>query len=86
MGRCKKIYHSNTRTDKCAHTKFDFYVWLKDGMENVRFTEQGVQIEGRAEFLDSLYTEKIQSFSSTLIIRGIQTHNFSGDMHWWLIA
>lgn len=33
-----------------------------DGMENVRFTEQGVQIEGRAEFLDSLYTEKIQSF------------------------
>jgi hypothetical protein len=35
-------------------------------MENVRFTEQGVQIEGRAEFLDSLYTEKIQSFQVSM--------------------
>ncbi|CAC5410412.1 unnamed protein product [Mytilus coruscus] len=35
-----------------------------DGVENVKYTEDGMRIEGQVEFLDSLYTEKIQSLQS----------------------
>lgn len=34
---------------------------LKHGMGKLRITENGIRLEGEAEFLDSLYTNKIQS-------------------------
>lgn len=32
-----------------------------DGMENVRFTDNGIQVQGESEFLSSIYTERIKS-------------------------
>lgn len=34
---------------------------LKHGMGKLRITENGIRLEGEAEFLDSLYTNRIQS-------------------------
>lgn len=34
---------------------------LKHGMGKLRITENGIRLEGEAEFLDSIYTNKIQS-------------------------
>lgn len=34
---------------------------FKHGMGKLRITENGIRLEGEAEFLDSLYTNKIQS-------------------------
>ncbi|XP_076118150.1 delta-sarcoglycan-like [Mytilus galloprovincialis] len=38
-----------------------------DGIKNVKFTEDGMRTEGQVEFLDSLYTENIQSLQSTAL-------------------
>lgn len=48
------------------HFKFDlttYSIWFdfQDGIKNVKFTEDGMRTEGQVEFLDSLYTENIQS-------------------------
>lgn len=57
---------------------------LKHGMGKLRITENGIRLEGEAEFLDSLYTNKIQSVQVHVKEMDIYIYQlYSLNIHRW---